>query len=207
MRLKNLIVFALATTFISTSLVSASADSAKPGQSMTHMKTGAGLASTLEAAGVVLYVQGGATSSVIGDSIGAAAGQYVFHIPITSNKSGVQHLGSNIVFFNTANNLQLQLRNPVIELSTGVVRALVPQAGDQVLDILTITNASTLKAKITRDRKANLRTTAYVGATLSLAPGIAASISSILGLPANSLPDAAAFGSADVSLYGKDKRK
>jgi len=207
MRLKNLIVFALATTFISTSLVSASADSAKPGQSMTHMKTGAGLATTLEAAGVVLYVQGGATSSVIGDSIGAAAGQYVFHIPITSNKSGVQHLGSNIVFFNTANNLQLQLRNPVIELSTGVVRALVPQAGDQVLDILTITNASTLKAKITRDRKANLRTTAYVGATLSLAPGIAASISSILGLPANSLPDAAAFGSADVTLYGKDKRK
>ena len=207
MRLKNLIVFALATTFISTSLVSASADSAKPGQSMTHMKTGAGLASTLEAAGVVLYVQGGATSSVIGDSIGAAAGQYVFHIPITSNKSGVQHLGSNIVFFNTANNLQLQLRNPVIELSTGVVRALVPQAGDQVLGILTITNASTLKAKITRDRKANLRTTAYVGATLSLAPGIAASISSILGLPANSLPDAAAFGSADVTLYGKDKRK
>ena len=207
MRLKNLMVFALATTFISTSLVSASADSAKPGQSMTHMKTGAGLASTLEAAGVVLYVQGGATSSVIGDSIGAAAGQYVFHIPITSNKSGVQHLGSNIVFFNTANNLQLQLRNPVIELSTGVVRALVPQAGEQVLDILTITNASTLKAKITRDRKANLRTTAYVGATLSLAPGIAASISSILGLPANSLPDAAAFGSADVTLYGKDKRK
>ncbi len=207
MRLKNLMVFALATMFISTSLVSASADSAKPGQSMTHMKTGAGLASTLEAAGVVLYVQGGATSSVIGDSIGAAAGQYVFHIPITSNKSGVQHLGSNIVFFNTANNLQLQLRNPVIDLSTGVVRALVPQAGDQVLDILTITNASTLKAKITRDRKANLRTTAYVGATLSLAPGIAASISSILGLPANSLPDAAAFGSADVTLYGKDKRK
>ncbi len=207
MRLKNLMVFALATTFISTSLVSASADSAKPGQSMTHMKTGAGLASTLEAAGVVLYVQGGATSSVIGDSIGAAAGQYVFHIPITSNKSGVQHLGSNIVFFNTANNLQLQLRNPVIDLSTGVVRALVPQAGDQVLDILTITNASTLKAKITRDRKANLRTTAYAGATLSLAPGIAASISSILGLPANSLPDAAAFGSADVTLYGKDKRK
>ncbi len=207
MRLKHLMVFALATTFISTSLVSASADSAKPGQSMTHMKTGAGLASTLEAAGVVLYVQGGATSSVIGDSIGAAAGQYVFHIPITSNKSGVQHLGSNIVFFNTANNLQLQLRNPVIDLSTGVVRALVPQAGDQVLDILTITNASTLKAKITRDRKANLRTTAYAGATLSLAPGIAASISSILGLPANSLPDAAAFGSTDVTLYSKDKRK
>ena len=207
MRLKNLMVFALATTFISTSLVSASADSAKPGQSMTHMKTGAGLASTLEAAGVVLYVQGGATASVIGDSISAAAGQYVFHIPITANKSGVQHLGSNIVFFNTANNSQLQLRNPVIDLSKGVITATVPQAGDQKLDILTITNAASLQPKVTNDRKANLRTTAYAGATLSLAPGIAAAISTILGLPANSLPDAAEFGSADVTLYSKVKKK
>ena len=206
MRLKNLVVFAIATAFISTSMVSASADAAKPGQSMTHMKTGAGLASTLEAAGVVLYVQGGATASVIGDSIGSPAGQYVFHIPITANKSGVQHVGSNIVFFNTANNSQLQLRNPIIDLTRGVITATIPQAGNQSLDILTITNASSLNAKVTNDRKAKLRTTAYVGATLSLAPGIAASISSILGLPANSLPDAAAFGSADVTLYGKIKR-
>jgi Na+-transporting NADH:ubiquinone oxidoreductase subunit NqrA len=44
------------------------ADSAKPGQSMTHMKTAAGVASTLEAAGVILYVQGGATSAVIGET-------------------------------------------------------------------------------------------------------------------------------------------
>lgn len=206
MRLKNLVVFAIATALISTSMVSASADAAKPGQSMTHMKTGAGLASTLEAAGVVLYVQGGATASVIGDSIGSPAGQYVFHIPITANKSGVQHVGSNIVFFNTANNSQLQLRNPIIDLTRGVITATIPQAGNQSLDILTITNASSLNAKVTNDRKAKLRTTAYVGATLSLAPGIAASISSILGLPANSLPDAAAFGSADVTLYGKIKR-
>lgn len=206
MRLRNLFVLALATTFIATSALPASADSAKPGQSMTHMKTGAGLASTLEAAGVVLYVQGGATASVIGDSISAAAGQYVFHIPITANKSGVQHTGSNIVFFNTANNAQLQLRNPVIDLAKGVVTATVPQAGNQVLDILTITNASTLQAKVTRDRKANLRTTVYTGATLSLAPGIAAAIATILALPANSLPDAAAFGSTDVTLYGKIKK-
>ena len=34
------------------------ADTAKPGASMTHMKTAAGVASTLEAAGVILYVQG-----------------------------------------------------------------------------------------------------------------------------------------------------
>ena len=206
MRLKNLMVFAIATAFISTSMVTASADSAKPGQSMTHMKTGAGLASTLEAAGVILYVQGGATSSIIGESIGSPAGQYVFHIPITANKSGVQHVGSNIVFFNTANNLQLQLRNPVIDLSRGVVSATVPQAGDAKLDVLTITNATSLKAKITDDRKAKLRTTKFIGATLSLAPGIAASIVSILGLPANSLPDAAAFGSADVTLYGNLKK-
>jgi hypothetical protein len=66
MRLKNLVVFAIATAFVSTSMASASADAAKPGQSMTHMKTGAGLSAALEAAGVVLYVQGGATSSVIG---------------------------------------------------------------------------------------------------------------------------------------------
>lgn len=207
MRFRKLMVVALATTFISTSLVSASADSGKSNQSMTHMKTGAGLASTLEAAGVVLYVQGGATSSVIGDSIGAAGGQYVFHIPITANKSGVQHLGSNIVFFNTANNSQLQLRNPVIDLQRGVITATVPQAGDQKLDILTITNAATLAPKITKDRKTNFRATAYQGAPLSLAPGIAASISTILGLPVNSLPEAAAFGSADVTLYSKDKKK
>ena len=206
MRIKNLVVLAFTAALISTSSVPASADSAKPGQSMTHMKTGAGLASTLEAAGVVLYVQGGATASVIGDSISAGAGQYVFHIPITANKAGVQHLGSNIVFFNTANNSQLQLRNPVIDLAKGVITATVPQAGDQKLDILTITNASSLTSKVTNDRKAKLRTTAYTGATLSLAPGIAAAISTILGLPANSLPDAAAFGSADVTLYSKIRK-
>jgi hypothetical protein len=170
------------------------------------MKTGAGLSAALEAAGVVLYVQGGATSSVIGDSISAAGGQYVFHIPITANKAGVQHVGSNIVFFNTVNNVQLQLRNPVIDLTKGVVTATVPQAGNQTLDVLTITNASTLKAKITNDRKAKLRTTAFAGATLSLAPGIAAAISTILVLPANSLPEAAAFGSADVTLYRAIKK-
>ncbi len=206
MRLKNLMVFALAAAFVSTSMASASADAAKPGQSMTHMKTGAGLSAALEAAGVVLYVQGGATASVIGDSISSANGQFVFQIPITANKPSVQHVGSNIVFFNTANNSQLQLRNPVIDLAKGVVTATVPQAGNQTLDILTITNASTLTAKITNDRKAKLRKTAYVGAALSLAPGIAAAISTILSLPANSLPEAAAFGSADVSLYRAIKK-
>jgi hypothetical protein len=203
MRFRNLTAFALVSIFAFSNVTTASADSAKPGQSMTHMKTGAGLAATLEAAGIILYVQGGATSSIIGDSVGAPNGQYVFHIPVTSNKSGVQHLGSNIVFFNTANNLQLQLRNPVINLKTGVVTATLPQAENKSMTVLTITNAATLKPKVTSDKKTKLRTTAYSGATLSLAPGIAAAISSILGLPADSLPDETAFGSTDVTLYSK----
>jgi hypothetical protein len=181
------------------------ADAAKPGQSMTHMKTAAGIASTLEAAGVILYVQGGATAAVIGESLSEATSQVVFHIPITANKAGVQHVGSNIIFFNTANNQHLTLRNPVIDLAKGVVSATVPQAGNAKVDILTITNASTAKPKITNDRKAKLRTTAYIGTTLVLAPGVAATIATVLGLPAGSLPDGLAFGTADVSLYSKLK--
>jgi len=181
------------------------ADAAKPGQSMTHMKTAAGIASTLEAAGVILYVQGGATAAVIGESLSEATSQVVFHIPITANKAGVQHVGSNIIFFNTTNNQHLTLRNPVIDLAKGVVSATVPQAGNAKVDILTITNASTAKPKITNDRKAKLRTTAYTGTTLVLAPGVAATIASVLGLPAGSLPDGLAFGTADVSLYTKLK--
>jgi hypothetical protein len=181
------------------------ADAAKPGQSMTHMKTAAGVASTLEAAGVILYVQGGATAALIGESLSEATSQVVFHIPITANKAGVQHVGSNIIFFNTANNQHLTLRNPVIDLAKGVVSATVPQAGNAKVDILTITNASTAKPKITNDRKAKLRTTAYIGTTLVLAPGVAATIATVLGLPAGSLPDGLAFGTADVSLYSKLK--
>jgi hypothetical protein len=181
------------------------ADSAKPGQSMTHMKTAAGIASTLEAAGVILYVQGGATSAVIGEDLSAATSQVVFHIPVTANKAGVQHVGSNIIFFNTANNQYLTLKNPVIDLAKGVVSAIVPQAGGAKVDILTITNASTAKPKITNDKKIKQRTTAYTGTTLVLAPGVAATIASVLGLPAGSLPDGLAFGTADVTLYGKLK--
>jgi len=181
------------------------ADAAKPGQSMTHMKTAAGVASTLEAAGVILYVQGGATAAVIGESLSEATSQVVFHIPITANKAGVQHVGSNIIFFNTANNQHLTLRNPVIDLSKGVVSATVPQAGNAKVDILTITNAATAKPKITNDRKAKLRTISYTGTTLVLAPGVASTITTVLGLPAGSLPDGLAFGTADVSLYSKLK--
>ncbi|MEY4524274.1 MAG: hypothetical protein RIR27_1350 [Pseudomonadota bacterium] len=183
------------------------ADAAKPGQSMTHMKTGAGIASTLEAAGVILYVQGGATSAVIGDNLSSATSQVVFHIPVTANKAGVQHVGSNIIFFNTANNQFLTLGNPVIDLAKGVVTATVPQAGNAKVDILTITNALTAKPKVTNDKKAKQRTTAYTGTTLVLAPGVAATISSVLGLPDGSLPEGLAFGTADVTLYSAIKAK
>ena len=207
MRTRHLTAIAMVAMLSFASVSTAAADAAKPGQSMTHMKTSAGLALTLEGLGVIIYVQGGATSSIIGDSVVAPNGQYVFHIPITANKSGVQHLGSNIVFYNTLNNSQLRLRNPVIDLAKGVVTATVPEANNQNLTILTITNAATLKPKVKSDRKAGLRTTAYAGATLSLAPGIAAAIIGALTLPANSLPEEAPFGSTDVTLYSKIAKK
>lgn len=203
MRNRITILFSTLSLALALGITPASADGAKPGQSMTHMKSAAGLSAALETAGVILYVQGGATSSVIGDSMASANGQVVFHIPITANKSGVQHVGSNIVFFNTTNNLQLQLRNPVINLRTGVISAVIPQAANASMAVLTITNAASLKAKITTDRKAGLRTTAYANAALAIAPGVGAAISSILGLPEGALPDGTPFGTADVTLYSK----
>jgi hypothetical protein len=205
MKLRSTIAIAVSSVIFMAFPHVAVADAAKPGQSMTHLKTAAGVASTLEAAGVILYVQGGATSALIGENLSSATSQVVFHIPVTANKAGVQHTGSNIIFFNTANNQVLTLRNPVIDLAKGVVSAIVPQAGNSKVDVLTITNASTAKPKITNDKKAKLRTTAYTGATLVLAPGVAATIASVLGLPAGSLPEGLAFGTADVSLYSKLK--
>lgn len=183
------------------------ADAAKPGQSMTHMKTVAGVSATLESLGVFLYVQGGATSAVMGESMGSADGQIVFHIPITGTKTGVEHTGSNIVFFNSVNNKQVQLRNPVINLTQGTVSAVIPQSSGQVTTVLQITNASTLKAAVTNDKKTLLKTTAYKGAALSLAPGIGAAISSLLELPQGSIPENLSFAMADVSLYSKLKAK
>ncbi len=186
-------------------LTPAAADAAKPGQSMTHIKTLPGITKVLEGAGVILYAQGGATSGVIGDSIAADAGQVVLHVPITGTKSGVAHAGSNIIFFNTANDKSLTLRNPVIDLPAGTITAVIPQANNAAVAVLKITNAAELKAVVTNDRKAKLRTTAYKGAALSLAPGVAATVASLLGLPEGALPDGLAFATADVTLYGKIK--
>jgi len=199
---KQLIAIAAAVTLV-TGANSAFADAAKPGQSMTHIKTEKGIASTLEAAGVVIYVQGGATAGVLGDSISATDSQMVLHIPVTGTKTGVEHVGSNIVFFNTANNKQVQLRNPLIDLKNGVVNTVIPQGTGQSTATLTITNASELKAKVVNDRKAKLRTSSYAGAKLALAPGIAGALISLLGLPEGSLPEGLAFASADVTLYSK----
>jgi hypothetical protein len=205
MRLRNIIAVTAILAIAGTG--QASADSAKPGQSMTHMKTGAGLSALLESAGVVMYVQGGATAAVMGDSISSANGQYVFHIPVTGSKSNVQHVGTNIVFYNTTNKRQVQLQNPVINLTTGQITAGIPQANSKSMAVLTISNASALKATVTNDRKTGLRTTAYKGAVLTLAPGIGAALSSLLDLAEGSLSESAAFGTADISLYGKITKK
>jgi hypothetical protein len=202
MRKRSIATLVAVSVFTSLGMTGASAD-AKANQSMTHIKTVAGLTSLLEGAGVVMYVQGGATAGVIGDSLDAANSQMVFHVPVTATKGGVAHVGSNIVFHNTANNKQVVLRNPLIDLAKGTVSAVIPQAGMDAMVALSITNGSAIKAKVTNDRKAKLRTTVYPGAALSLAPGIAAAIVSLLGLPEGALPDGAAFATADVTIYSK----
>jgi len=181
-----------------TGAVPALADSGKPGQSMSHIKTVEGIAPTLEAAGVVLYTKGGATSAVIGDSIAAPAGQVVFHVPITSSKGTVKHLGSVLALFNTTSDKQVELRNPVIDLKAGVVRAGIGTG--PVTTVFTITNADALKPKVTKDSATGIRTTAYAGARLAFAPGIAGVVVSSLGLPAGSLAEGALFATADVTL-------
>ena len=206
MKLRPLAITALALGLALAAAAPASADAAKPGQSMTHMKTAPGLASTLESAGVVLYVQGGATAAVMGDSISAPNGQVVFHIPVTGTEGGVRHVGSNLVFFNTSNNQQVQLRNPVIDLRKGQVIATIPQGSGTPTPVLTITNAKSLKPKATTDRSTGIRSTTYTGAQLAIAPGIGAALESLLGLPAGSLPDGTSFGSADVTLNAKAAR-
>ncbi len=203
MKHRRIIASAIAVTVLTSLGMNPGVADAKPGQSMTHMKTVAGLTSLLESAGVVVYVQGGATAAVIGDSLNSAKSQIVFHIPVTNTKAGVAHVGSNIVFHNTTNDKQVVLQNPLIDLTAGTVSTVIPQAGTSAMTTLSITNGADLKATVTNDRKTKMRTTAYKGAALSLAPGIAAALVSLLGLPEGALPEGAAFATADVSLYSK----
>jgi len=166
------------------------------GQSMTHIKTAPGLASTLEGAGVVLYTRGGATSAVMGDSIASQNGQVVFHVPVTAASPTVKHQGSTLVLFNTDGNRQVELRNPVIDLRAGVVRANVGDSADATA-VLRIPNAKNLKPKV-KDG-----VTTISGARLTIAPGVGAVVESGLGLPAGSLPDGTLFATADVTLAAK----
>ncbi|MGI9131042.1 MAG: hypothetical protein ACR2IU_00075 [Candidatus Nanopelagicaceae bacterium] len=203
---KSFLSIATVLSLIASSNI-AFADAAKPGQSMTHMKTLPGISATLEGQGILLFVQGGATAAVIGESISTSDGQVVFHIPITGRKSGVQHIGSNILFFNSTNNKQVQLKNPLIDLEKGIISAVIPQSSGEATDVLRITNSSMLKPAITNDRKASLKTTAYKGVALSLAPGIGSALNSLLGLAEGSIPENLAFATADVTLYSKLKTK
>lgn len=173
----------------------AHADASKPG---THIKTIAGLASSLESAGVVLYGKGGATSAVMGDSIASSNGQLVYHVPITNSKNLVKHAGSTLVMFNTTTGKQVELRNPLINLSAGTVRAAV--GAGPVTTVFTITNAKTLKPVVKKDASTGTSTTMYEGAELSWAPGIAAAVVNGLGLPAGSLVDGSQFATATVTI-------
>lgn len=179
----------------------AGADSAAPSQSMTHIKTAPGIASTLEGRGVILFGQGGATTGLIGDSPASPTAQVVFHVPITGAANGVRHKGSTLLFVNTTNDRIVQLQNPVIDLRAGVVRATVPQVGGGATTVLTIANAAALKPKVTT--MDGVRTTTYTDARLVIAPGVGEVLSSALGLPAGSLPDGTLFATAEVTLYAK----
>ena len=166
------------------------------GTSMTHIKTAPGLASTLEAAGVVLYTRGGATSALMGTSIAAPDGQVVFHVPVTGTSPTVKHHGSTLVLFNTNGDRQVELLNPVIDLRTGVVRATVGTGGATTA-VFRIPNAKKLKP-VTADGVTTIK-----GARLTLAPGVGGVVESGLGLPSGSLPDGTLFATADVTLQAK----
>lgn len=171
---------------------SAAADSGSS-QSMTHIKTPAGLSAALEAAGVVMYGRGGATIGVMGDSIAEPNGQVVFHVPVTSASPTVKHQGSTLVLFNTDGDRQVELRNPVIDLRAGVVRAAVGDS-TKAVTVMRIPNAKQLKPT-TKDG-----VTTITGARLALAPGIGETLAKGLGLPSGTLPDGALFATADVTL-------
>jgi len=176
----------------------AAADNVDPGQGMTHMKTAAGLMASLEEVGVVMYVQGGATASVMGESIGAPDGRLILHVPITSDRRVIQHQGSIFTLFNTTNSQQVQIQNPVINLKAGTVKGTVRQADNSTVTVFTIRNAAQLKPKVTV--KAGVRTTTYVGVRLSFAPGIAGTLASLLGAPDGTIADRAPFATADITL-------
>jgi hypothetical protein len=198
MRLRAFTVLATAAALLVAPARVASADNVDPGQGMTHMKTATGLLATLEQVGVVMYVQGGATASVMGESIGAPDGRMILHVPITSDGRVIKHQGSVFTLFNTTTGQQVQLQNPVINLKAGTVKATVRQADNATVTVFSLRNASQLKPKVKVE--AGVRITEYVGARLTLAPGIAGTLTSLLGMPEGTLTDRAPFATADITL-------
>ena len=132
----------------------------------------------------------------MGDSIATPNGQVVFHVPVTGSSPTVKHQGSTLVLFNTAGDRQVELRNPIIDLRSGVVRAAVGDSG-KATTVFRIPNAGKVKQS-TKDG-----VTTISGARLVLAPGVGAVVESGLGLPAGSLPDGTLFATADVTLQGR----
>ena len=108
----------------------------------------------------------------------------------------MKHAGSTLALFNTTNDQQVELRNPVIDLKAGVVRAAVGTGA--VATVFTITNAKSLKPTVKKEN--GIRTTTYTGARLALAPGVAGLLVTALGLPSGAIADGAAFAIADVTL-------
>ena len=64
MRKRSIATLVAVSVFTALGMTHASADAPKPGASMTHIKTIAGLSAALKSAGVIIYAQGGATSGV-----------------------------------------------------------------------------------------------------------------------------------------------
>ena len=198
MRLRAFVAISASAALLLAPTGVAMADNVDPGQGMTHMKTSAGLLATLERVGVVMYVQGGATASVMGDSIASPDGRMILHVPITSDRRVIEHQGSVFTLFNTSTQQQVQLLNPTINLKQGIVKATVRQADNANVTVFLIRNASQLKPKITV--KDGIRTTTYVGARLTLAPGIAGTLTSLLGMPDGTLAERAPFATAEITL-------
>ena len=88
----------------------------------------------------------------------------------------------------------------MIDLKKGVVTATVSQAGSEPITILSISNANALSAKKATDKNAGVRSRTFAGASLNFAPGVAATLSSLLGLQSGSITEGSLFATADVTL-------
>lgn len=201
MRVTKIAGLAAAAALVAGSIAAAvPANAAGTTTGTTTITTGAGLSATFEAAGVVLYAQGTGTATVLGDSIASANGQVQFKFPVTAASPTVQHAGSVLTLFNTANNRAVQLTNLTIDLATGTVITTVPQGTGQPLPAIAITNAADVKPVVKTNKRTRVTTTTVTGAQIAVAPGYGGAISTLLGLPASAVKDGTPLGVADVVI-------